>query len=251
MAPMKQAMEFRLIRLKACGSTNDEARALARAGAAEGTVVVAEEQTSGRGTKGRSWHSPAGLGLYASLVLRPPSSAVLPLLPLAAGLAAREAVDQEAGLAAGLRWPNDIVFGGKKLGGILCETEFSGTEAVFAVVGLGLNLAHRPADFPDKIRDLAVSVAMAGGRVRPEALLEAYLAEIEAWVGDLTEGRPARLIRAFEIHHVLEPGDRAAVDTGRGVREGRYLGLADDGRIRLAFEEGEVRFASADIVRLE
>jgi BirA family biotin operon repressor/biotin-[acetyl-CoA-carboxylase] ligase len=247
------ALEFRVVRVEACGSTNDEAKKLARKGAAEGTAVAAAEQTAGRGTKGRSWHSARGLGLYASVILRPRSASRLSLLPLAAGLAAREAVEKTTGLVPGLRWPNDIILEGKKLGGILCETEFSGNRVAFAVVGLGLNLGHRRADFPPDLRDTAVSVRSAGGRIREgfaAALLGAYLDELGGWFGDLRDGRPARLVRAFEFHSVLKPGDVVEVDFEAGRRQGRYLGLALDGTIRVALAEGERRLASADIVRL-
>jgi len=249
-------MNFRIIKKGVCGSTNDEAKRLAREGAAEGTAVVAAEQTAGRGTKGRSWHSARGLGLYASVILRPRSAARLSLLPLAAGLAAREAVERTTGLLPGLRWPNDLILDGKKLGGVLCETEFSGNKVAFAVVGLGLNVGHRPADFPPDLRASAVSIRIARGRLRdgsaaaPAALLEAYLDELGGWVGDLRDGRPARLIRAFEFHSVLKPGDGVEVDFAAGRREGRYLGLALDGTVRLAFAEGERRLASADFLRI-
>jgi len=244
------ALEFSVSKIGVCASTNEVAKEMAYLGAAEGTVVVAEEQTAGRGTKGRTWHSARGLGLYVSLILRPRPAARLSLLPLAAGLAAREAVEIASGLAAGLRWPNDLVLTGKKLGGILCETEFSGAEVVFAVVGLGVNLAHRPFDFPAGLRDLAVSIAGAGGRCRADSLLEAYLAEFKEWYGDAIEGRAGRLVRAFELHSVFKPGDEVTVEMTEGRREGRYLGLAVDGTIRLAFEDGERRLASADVVRI-
>jgi BirA family biotin operon repressor/biotin-[acetyl-CoA-carboxylase] ligase len=244
-------MNFRVIRVKVCGSTNDEVKDMARAGAEEGTAVVALEQTAGRGTKGRGWHSARGLGLYVSVLLRPPAAVSLSLLPLAAGLAARDAVEKASGLIAGLRWPNDVVWEGKKLGGILCETEFSGSEVVFAVVGLGLNLFHRPLDFPADIRDLSVSVVLAGGRwPAAEAVLEAYLKELLAWYAELREGRPLGLVRGFEFHSVLKPGDPVRIAAAEGLREGRYLGLAADGTLRAAFREGERRFASADVIRL-
>ncbi len=106
-------------RLESVASTNDAARDLAQAGAAHGTAVVAREQSRGRGTKGRAWHSPAGLGLYASFIIRGPGGGPVPsphLLPLAAGLAASDAIAAGAGIEVRLKWPNDLVLGGRKVG---------------------------------------------------------------------------------------------------------------------------------------
>ncbi|MBE3131017.1 MAG: biotin--[acetyl-CoA-carboxylase] ligase, partial [Acidobacteria bacterium] len=129
-------------RRECVASTNDTARELALAGADHGTAVVAGEQTRGRGTKGRVWHSPPGLGLYASFILRGPAAGPVPflhLLPLAAGLAASDAVLAAAGAAVRLKWPNDLVHDGKKLGGILSEGVSGGPAGDFAVVGVGIN----------------------------------------------------------------------------------------------------------------
>ncbi len=146
--------------LATCVSTNDVAKALAAEGADDGTVVVADEQTGGRGTKGRGWHSAPGLGLYASVILRPGRSDIA-LIPAMAGVAVAEAVRAAAGIEARLKWPNDIVWRGKKLGGILSESAFRGDEVGYVVVGIGLNLRHRRADFPADIR-LTGDIAPAG-----------------------------------------------------------------------------------------
>jgi BirA family biotin operon repressor/biotin-[acetyl-CoA-carboxylase] ligase len=244
-------MTFRILKLDRCGSTNDVAKEMARAGAAEGTAVVALEQTAGRGTKGRTWYSSRGHGLYVSVLLRPHSADLLPLLPLAAGLAARAAVERVAGLSAGLRWPNDIVWKGRKLGGLLCETAFAGAVVEYAVVGLGLNLTHEEADFPAGLRDFAVSVRRAGGRsAEADEILEAYLAELGERSSALAGGRASRLVEDFESFSVLKPGDAVAIDTSEGVLRGTYRGIAADGTLPLDFPSGERRFSSGDIIRL-
>src|SRR4030042_3747665 len=148
-------------------STNDVARELALAGADHGTAVVAGEQTRGRGTKGRVWHSPPGLGLYASFILRGPGAGPVPflhLLPLAAGLAASDAVLAGAGVAVRLKWPNDLVYDGKKLGGILSEGVSGGPAGDFAVVGGGITVDHVPGDFPADLRASSTSLRIIGGR---------------------------------------------------------------------------------------
>lgn len=125
-------------------STNTDALEAARAGAPHGSVYFADEQLAGRGRDGHSWHSAAGQGLYVSVLLRPAIPAVrLPLLPLAAGLAAAEAIRATTGLAIDLRWPNDLLLGPRKVGGILVEGKIESTGVAFAVVGIGINVHQR------------------------------------------------------------------------------------------------------------
>ncbi|MDD8026046.1 MAG: biotin--[acetyl-CoA-carboxylase] ligase [Acidobacteriota bacterium] len=173
-----------IVRLDSCPSTNDEAKRLARGGAAAGTAVAAGEQTAGRGTRGRSWHSPPGLGLYLSIVLRPPLPD-LAGLPLLAARAVRDALEAETGVRASVEPPNDLVWEGRKLGGLLCESGFEGGRLLFAVVGLGLNVGQQPDDFPPELAAAAVSLRMASGRaVSPGSLIvplrDRILASIEA-----------------------------------------------------------------------
>jgi len=136
------------------GSTNADALEAARAGAAHGSVYFADEQLAGRGRGDHTWHSPAGEGLYVSVLLRPPMPARrLPLLPLAAGLAAADAIRAVSGLKIDLRWPNDLLVssqqdshldsGPRKTGGILVEAKSEGSNVAFAVVGIGINVHQR------------------------------------------------------------------------------------------------------------
>jgi BirA family biotin operon repressor/biotin-[acetyl-CoA-carboxylase] ligase len=130
-------------------STNSDALAAARNGAPNGSVYFADEQRTGRGRGDHTWDSAAGEGLYASVLLRSPIPADrLPLLPLAAGLAAAEAIRAVAGLTVDLRWPNDLLVGPRKVGGILVESKISGDSAEFAVAGIGINV-HQHAFSPD------------------------------------------------------------------------------------------------------
>jgi BirA family biotin operon repressor/biotin-[acetyl-CoA-carboxylase] ligase len=130
-------------------STNSDTLAAARSGAPHGSVYFADEQRAGRGRGDHTWDSVAGDGLYLSVLLRTPIPAArLPLLPLAAGLAAAEAIRAVAGLDIDLRWPNDLLIGPRKVGGILVESKISGESADFVVVGVGINV-HQRAFFPD------------------------------------------------------------------------------------------------------
>ena len=129
------------------GSTNSDAMAAARAGAPHGSVFFADEQTAGRGRGDHAWHSAAGEGLYVSVLLRPDlSPAYLPLVPLAAGLAAAQAIRDLTGLDIDLRWPNDLLLGARKTGGILVEAQSESNSVAFVVVGIGINVHQREFD---------------------------------------------------------------------------------------------------------
>ena len=165
-------------------STNTDALAAARAGAPHGSVFFADEQTAGRGRGDHSWHSAAGEGLYVSVLLRPmiPASRI-PLLPLAAGLAAADAIRSAAGqspsgLRVDLRWPNDLLIGPRKTGGILVESKSESKGLPHAVVGIGINV-HQRAFAPD-LATPAISLDLAAGvRISRQSLLLALLKSLE------------------------------------------------------------------------
>src|SRR5919198_2054958 len=165
------------------GSTNDLAKALADDGAAHGEVVVAEAQSAGRGRRGRSWPSPPGRNLYLSAVLRPDlPPARAPELTLVASVALCQAVRQ-ADVAASIKWPNDLLVGGRKLGGILLEMAAEPDQIQWVVLGIGVNVNGRPEDFPEEVRPIATSMAIERGRPVPRALFAgAALTAIEEWL---------------------------------------------------------------------
>jgi BirA family biotin operon repressor/biotin-[acetyl-CoA-carboxylase] ligase len=223
-------------RFDSVASTNDAARALALEGAAHGTAVLAREQTRGRGTKGRSWHSPAGLGLYASFVVRGPAGGPVPsphLLPLAAGLAVLDAVSIAAGIQAGLKWPNDLVHEGRKLGGILSEAVSGGRDGDFAVVGIGVNVAHGPADFPGDLRGAATSLRIAGAdpATTVEALFGGLCRTLDSWYNALARGEKRRIVAAAEARLAFQPGRRVRVTTDEASHVAVCRGLDPEGRL--------------------
>jgi BirA family biotin operon repressor/biotin-[acetyl-CoA-carboxylase] ligase len=225
-------------RLESVPSTNDAARALAEQGAAHGTAVLAVEQTRGRGTKGRVWHSPAGLGLYASFILRGPGGGAVPfphLIPLAAGLAASDAVRAASGVETRLKWPNDVTHDGKKLGGILSEGVCGGPGGDFAVVGIGLNVGHGPGDFPSELRASSTSVKIAAGRaVTVEAVWSALCDALDRWYNVLARGDKEAVIMAFEARSAFLWGTGLKVETADGVFRAEYRGLDTEGRLVVA-----------------
>ena len=175
------------------GSTNTDALLAARHGAPHGSVYFADEQQAGRGRGDHAWHSAAGEGLYVSVLLRPQIPAVrLSLLPLAAGLAAADAIRDVTGLAVDLRWPNDLLLGPRKAGGILVESKIEGSAVAFAVVGIGVNVHQRAFDpglaTPATSLDLETEGPgdrssslgrKGGGRISRQALLISLLKSLE------------------------------------------------------------------------
>jgi BirA family biotin operon repressor/biotin-[acetyl-CoA-carboxylase] ligase len=178
-------------------STNTDALDAARKGAPHGSVYFTDEQLAGRGRGDHGWHSAAGQGLYVSVLLRPQFPALrLPLLPLAAGLAAAEAVRATTGLAIDLRWPNDLLIGPRKLGGILVEAKIESQTSPHAVVGVGINVHQR--SFPSNLSTAATSLDLeAGRRIRRQSLLVSLLKSLEketlALAGDGAESIPSRI----------------------------------------------------------
>jgi BirA family biotin operon repressor/biotin-[acetyl-CoA-carboxylase] ligase len=229
-------------------STNDLAKELAAQGAPEGTMVVAETQTGGRGRLGREWDSPPGVGLYVSLVLRPMLPPMeLPQITLTTAVAVVRAVRRVAGLAPGIKWPNDLLVNGKKLAGILTEMETESDRIRHVVVGLGLNV-NNPA-FPPELAVTATSLALtAGGTFSRVELLKAWLEEFEDLYDRFLNQR---------FPEILEEWKAAAVTLGRtvtvrqGPREisGQALDVAPDGALLLRTAGGEiVRVTSGEII---
>ncbi|MBE2252258.1 MAG: biotin--[acetyl-CoA-carboxylase] ligase [Myxococcus sp.] len=165
------------------GSTNAEAFQLAQAGAFHGEVVIAEEQTAGKGRRGRAWVSPPGKNLAMSIVLRPeisPSRA--PEVTLVAAVALAETL-KEAGAPARIKWPNDVQLDGRKVAGVLTELSADTERVHFLVLGIGVNLNTDAADFPPEVRELATSVKLARALTVPRALFAAaLLTRLEAWL---------------------------------------------------------------------
>jgi BirA family biotin operon repressor/biotin-[acetyl-CoA-carboxylase] ligase len=164
-------------------STNDRARELAEEGSGHGELVIAEAQTSGRGRRGRSWSSPPGRNAYFSVILRPElPPARAPELTLLASVAICDALRQ-AGVDAAIKWPNDLLAGGRKIAGILTELGVEGGKVQWVVVGIGINVNAVAVDFPEELRELATSVLLARGAPAPRALLvAACLAALEGWL---------------------------------------------------------------------
>ena len=229
------------------GSTNSDAMAAARSDAPHGSVYFADEQTAGRGRGDHAWHSAAGQGLYVSVLLRPQLPAArLPLLPLVAGLAAANAVREASGLTVDLRWPNDLLLGPRKTGGILAEAQTEAGSISFAVVGIGINV-HQ-GSFDPGLATPETSLDVERGRaISRQALLVALLESLQRetdGLHDLAACRaiPSRVEQAstwIRGRHVEVHGPQACA----GITEG----LDDHGFLRVRTADGIVQVQTGGI----
>jgi len=221
-------------------STNAVALRLAADGEPHGTLVVAEEQTAGRGRLGRAWHSEKTSGIYLSLILRPemaPQQA--PLLTLTAGLAARDAVAQVTGLKVDLRWPNDLLTGGKKFCGILTEMQAEAQRIHYVVVGIGVNVNH--AKLPTELEPIATSLRLATGRpVSRLELLAGLLASFDRYYNQLLNEGSAPLIARFSEVSSYARGKRVRVATPREDFTGVTEGLDPTGTLLVRRDDGQL-----------
>ncbi|MBN8614394.1 MAG: biotin--[acetyl-CoA-carboxylase] ligase [Deltaproteobacteria bacterium] len=231
------------------GSTNDDARAAADAGAPRGHVVVADAQRSGRGARGSVWSSPAGRDLYVSIVERVSlTPRALSVLTLAVGLGVRDAcvsiLGPHAERSVTVKWPNDVRVAGRKCAGILVESSSVGERIGPIVIGIGLDV-NRDA-WPDALREIATSLAAVRGAPidRAEALLT-LLACVEARVELLVHEGPEAIVRALRPH-LAWVGERVRVDAIEGVLEG----IDDEGVLLVRQSNGEVVRARSGTLRL-
>jgi BirA family biotin operon repressor/biotin-[acetyl-CoA-carboxylase] ligase len=227
-------------------STNDVAREQARRGAREGFIVAAARQTRGRGRLGRTWESPAGLGLYVSILLRPNfPAAEAGRLTILASVAAGDAVEMVAGARPRIKWPNDLLMGGKKLGGLLIESEPRGAQLDHAIVGIGINVRHEADDFSGEVRPLATSLRLATGKLFRRA--DVLVTLLHAFEDRLA--RPFAETREAWAESSLTLGQRVELSTARGLRHGQAIGLDEGGALLLRNEAGEIETVTAGDMR--
>ncbi len=230
-------------------STNLRAKALAQDGAPEGTVVIAESQTEGRGRRGRAWYSPAGEGVYVSLILRPalpPNEAAK--LTLLSSVAVAETLNALTPLAARIKWPNDIMAGGRKLAGILTQVSTEMEAVDYMIVGIGINVNTPPESFPADLRSVAASVRGETGSSFPRiTLLRLLLEQFETWYGRLAEcGFQPVMERWKALSDII--GRRISVDLLNHRYSGEAVDIDQDGVLVLRDGRGALqRIISGDI----
>lgn len=236
------APRWKPLLLTETASTNDVAREQAARGAAAGFVVAASHQTRGRGRLGRRWESPRELGLYVSILLRPDLALRdAGQLTILSSVAMADAVEALTALRPQIKWPNDLIVNGRKLGGLLIETEPAGARIGWAVIGIGLNVNHEPDDFPVEIRNIATSLRLIAGRAfRRADLLVALLHAFSTRLAQpFTETREAWAASSLTL------GQRVTLTTLRGVLHGQAVGLDPSGALLLRRESGEIDVVTA------
>ena len=226
-------------------STNDDAAAAAKAGAPHGALFGAETQTRGRGRRGGQWFSTPGQGLWFSVLLRPTFAAErAPGLSLCAGLAVRAAVAERVSADVRVKWPNDVLAGGRKLAGILVESQLQNARIASVVVGVGINVAQRelPAPIADTATSLALLSASDAGR---ERLLADFLEQLELELGRLSMHGMAAVAEALAPYDALLER-RLRID----ALEGHGAGIDASGRLRLRLADGREELVASGHVEL-
>ena len=212
----------------------DVARGLAREGAPEGSVVIAEEQNRGRGRFSRVWVSPPGLNLYMTVLLRP-EKAQLPFMNMAAALAVYETVRGVTGIRPAVKWPNDVRIGGRKLSGILVETEFDGPRLDHALVGIGVNVNLDVSQHPE-IAETATSLRSAAGREFDRSdVLHSVLSNLDRWYSRVRAGRPLTDDWAATLETL---GRQVELRWRDQALEGLAESVDDDGNLTLLRADG-------------
>ena len=228
--------------LEETGSTNDDLKALARQGAPHGTVIIADRQRGGHGRMGRSFHSPGGVGIYFSILLRPDCGPEeLMHLTCATAVAMCEAVEAAAGFRPGIKWTNDLVFEKHKLGGILTELGFSAKGRIdYAIVGIGINCCQQEADFPEEIRGIAASLSMVTGKAVDRAKVAAAMMDALYRMDCRLLTEKAALLEAYRKDCITIGQEVSLLRLGEPVRHGKAIGMDDDGALLVEFEDGHV-----------
>jgi BirA family transcriptional regulator, biotin operon repressor / biotin---[acetyl-CoA-carboxylase] ligase len=220
--------------LRSTESTMKDAAMLAARGEPHGTVVVAEEQTAGIGRHGHTWYSAGGGGLYLSIILRLPFPAdVLPVLTMALGLAAQGAVAEVCGVECDIRWPNDLLSGGKKLAGIMVQAAERGA----LIAGIGVNVNQ--VAFPEDLQAIATSLLVETGREHSkEELLERVVAESLKYAALLADIGKSHILEMFRVRSSYVWGKAVEVDDGRRVFAGVTAGLDENGFLMVETASG-------------
>jgi len=245
------------------GSTNDEAMKRAREGAPEGFIVAAGFQTAGRGRLGRLWQSPRDVGIYFSIVLRPPAE-MMTLIPLMVGVALAEAIEGSASCpydaqrhgdvtrypTIGVKWPNDVLINGKKISGILAEAEWKGNEAI-VVVGVGVNVTTALKDLPVRALYPASSILVETGiTLDRKTLLERWKEKFDILYADMKTHGTASFAQRWSTWDTLK-GHPVRIHTQAGWGEGVGDGIDNDGALFVQRHDGErVRVLAGDVMPL-
>ena len=238
--------EDKLYYFDTIGSTNDEVRRMAKSGAPHGTVLIAGHQTDGHGRRGRSFHSPAGSGIYMSVLLRPDCAPTeLMHLTCAAAVAMCDAVEQAVGFRPGIKWTNDLVYGKRKVGGILTELTFTNQGMVdYAIIGIGINCQQQEEDFPEDIRSIAASLAMVSQtNVETDVVAAAMIQSLQKMDSQLLSAK-AQILAQYK-KDCITLGQEIVLLRGDGKRYGIARDIDPDGGLVVEFQSGTLEVVSS------
>ncbi|PKK83685.1 MAG: biotin--[acetyl-CoA-carboxylase] ligase [candidate division Zixibacteria bacterium HGW-Zixibacteria-1] len=233
-------------------STNTLAGQLAAIGAPEGTVVVAEQQTRGRGRFGRTWHSPAGLSVYCSIILRPKIPPTLaPGISLITAVAVADTIASYGDIDVKIKWPNDILISGKKTAGILTELSAEIGRTNFVIVGVGININHKISDFPEPLRKSATAVRIGLKReIRRVDFLKNFMAKFEKeYLGFKKRGLAASRKRILKYSSLINSS--ITLKIGRKTLSGNVLDIDGSGRLVVETAEGIRQFSAGEVTMHE
>ena len=236
-------------RFETIDTTMKEATIRAEDGASEGTLILADQQTSGRGRWGRSWVSQPGVGLYFSLVLRPPAAAARSsVLTLALGLGAARGIAEACGVQCDIRWPNDVLLNNKKCCGILVESAAESGSMRYAIAGVGINVNQ--AAMPPDLSDIATSLRIETGcEYLRETVLQAVLKHCERYYEMFLERGAQPIVNAFSRASSYARGKKVVVELGDSRVYGSTAGLDPGGILLLEQEDGSIEPILAGSVR--
>ncbi len=237
---------------KSIDSTNNYAKKVAQEGCVDGTVIVADAQTSGRGRMGRSWDSKEGCGIWMSVVLRPSISPQdVQIITLAASIAVVEALKHVTGIDAGIKWPNDVIIGGKKVCGILTEMSTEMDRVNYVVLGIGLNISQKNDDFPKELRSRAISLKaymeennMSVPSIRRSDIIKHILLELEKHYDSMTSGNTEEIIKMWRENSVTL-GRKVKIIYKNAEYEGIARDVTDEGKLVVYCNDGITREISS------
>ena len=231
-------------------STNTRAKQMAFEGAPHGTVLIAEHQTGGRGRMGRTFHSPAGSGVYLSMIIRPgcPAQNLLHLT-CATAVAAANGIQNATGLRPGIKWTNDLVVGQRKLGGILTELSVNSTGMVdFAVIGIGINCCQTATDFPEEINNIATSLHLCTGKIIDRATV---IAEIMTALHKMCATlHDSQSVLGSYRSDCITIGQEISLVRGEEIRHGKALDVDEQGALIVQFFDGNTEAVNSGEVSI-
>ena len=233
-------------------STNTRAKELSVQGAPAGTVLIADNQTGGRGRRGRSFHSPAGTGIYMSVILRPncvPTD--LMHLTCATAVAMCDAVEAAVGIRPGIKWTNDLVCGSRKIAGILTELGLSPTGMVdYAIIGVGINCCQSVSDFPENIRSIAGSLHSVTGKIIDRARVAAAMLDALYKMDQTLLTEKAAILTRYRRDCVTLGREISLVRADGIVRHGTALDINEEGALIVRFSTGETETVNSGEVSI-